>query len=210
VQSTSRRRAAAAARGRASRCILRSPLHPDDRAEVDGIPVTSVACTLLDLTEVVSPTHLQRAYEAAERLRILDAAAIRELLNRSNGRRGLAALLALLDYDPAAAANAKSDLESMFLDLVRGAALPLPEVNAMVEGYEVDAYWRAARLVIELQSYEFHAHRQAFERDNSKLARLQVAGYEVLPLTHRQLAEESDWVVGALCSVLDRRLAEAA
>jgi very-short-patch-repair endonuclease len=64
--------------------------------------------------------------------------------------------------------------------------------------------------VIELQSYEFHAHRQAFERDNSKLARLQVAGYEVLPLTHRQLAEESDWVVGALCSVLDRRLAEAA
>jgi very-short-patch-repair endonuclease len=180
-------------------------MHPDDRAEIDGIPVTSLARTLLDLAEGVPPTELRRAYEAAERLRVLDMKAVQELLQRSNGRRGVAALLALLDYDPEPATDSKSDLESMFLDLVREAGLPLPELNVLVDGYLVDAFWPGARLVVELQSYEHHAHRRAFERDNSKLARLQVAGYRVLPLTHRKLLDAGDWVVGAVRAMLDRR-----
>jgi very-short-patch-repair endonuclease len=180
-------------------------LHADDCAEVDGIPVTSVARTLLDLAEVVDSTQLRRAYEAAERRRLLDVNALKSLLDRSNGRRGVPALLALLDYDPAEATDSKSELESMFLDVVREAGLPLPQLNVLVEGYLVDAYWPAARLVVELQSYEHHAHRQAFERDNSKLARLQVAGYAVLPLTYRKLRDERAAVVGALWAILGAR-----
>jgi very-short-patch-repair endonuclease len=177
-------------------------LHPNDRAEFDGIPVTSVPRTLLDLAEVVSATELRRAYEAAERHRILDFKALNELIARSSGRRGLPALLALLDCDPRTALDSKSDLESAFLDLVREAGLPLPSVNVIVEGYLVDAYWPAARLVVELQSYEHHAHRQAFDRDYAKLGRLTMAGYHVLPVTHRQLMQERAWVVGALESIL--------
>jgi very-short-patch-repair endonuclease len=177
-------------------------LHPNDRAEVDGIPVTSVARTLLDLAEVVPATELRRTYEAAERHQVLDFKALNELISRSNGRRGLAALLALLDYDPELAADSKSDLESALLDLVREAGLPLPSLNVLVEGYLVDAYWPAARLVVELQSYEHHAHRQAFNRDYAKLGRLTMAGYQVLPLTDRQLKLERDWVVAALGAVL--------
>jgi very-short-patch-repair endonuclease len=177
-------------------------LHPDDRAEVDGIPVTSVSRTLLDLAEVVAPTQLRRAYEAAERLQILDISALNELITRSNGRRGLAALNALLDYDPAPATGSKSDLESAFFDLVRKAGLPLPHLNVLVEGYLVDAYWPAARLVVELQSSEHHAHRQAFDRDYAKLGRLAMAGYTVLPITHQQLMENATWVVEAVDSIL--------
>ena len=93
---------------------------PDrDQTIVDGIPVTSVARTLLDLAEVVPTDHLRRAYEAAERHGLLDMHAVHELVARSNGRRGLSALLALLDYDPREAVESKSDLESRFLDLVR-------------------------------------------------------------------------------------------
>jgi predicted transcriptional regulator of viral defense system len=62
-------------------------VHPDDRAEVDGIPVTTIARTLLDLAEIVSTTELRRAYEAAERHQVLDVSAVHELLRRSNGRR---------------------------------------------------------------------------------------------------------------------------
>ncbi len=177
-------------------------LHPDDRAEVDGIPVTSVPRTLLDLAEVVPFEHLRRAYEAAERHELLDMRAVHELLERSNGRRGLPALRALLDYDPRPAVDAKSELESRFLDLIREAGLPLPQLNVLVEGFLVDAYWPRARLVIELQSWEHHAHRQAFERDNSKLARLQVADYTVLPLTDRQLRHERDWVTASVRELL--------
>jgi hypothetical protein len=112
-------------------------LHPDDRAEVDGIPVTSVPRTLLDLAEVVPAEHLRRAYEAAERRELLDMRAVHELIARSNGRRGLSALLALLDYDPREAIESKSDLESRFLDLVRDAGLPIPQLNVLVEGFLV-------------------------------------------------------------------------
>jgi very-short-patch-repair endonuclease len=72
----------------------------------------------------------------------------------------------------------------------------------LVEGYLVDAYWPAARLVVELQSHEHHAHRQAFDRDYAKLGRLAVAGYHVLPLTDRQLKRERDWVVASLGALL--------
>lgn len=177
-------------------------LHPDDRAEVDGIPVTSVSRTLLDLAEVVPPTQLRRAYEAAERHRHLDVDALNDVIARSNGRRGLAALLALLEYDPAPARDSKSDLESALLDLVREVGLPLPQLNVLVDGYLVDAHWPAARLVVELQSYEHHAHRQAFDRDYAKLGRLTLAGYQVLPLTYRQLKQERDWVVASLRALL--------
>jgi hypothetical protein len=95
------------------------PLHPDDRTAVDGIPVTSISRTLLDLAELLTPTQLRRAYVEAERLRALDLTAIRELLGRSNGRRGVTALRALMAYDPSAAAEARSELERGFLDLVR-------------------------------------------------------------------------------------------
>jgi very-short-patch-repair endonuclease len=177
-------------------------LHPDDRAEIDGIPITSVPRTLLDLAEVVSAQQLCRAYEAAERHGLLDMQAVNELVTRSNGRRGLAALLALLEYDPSPAVGSKSDLESRFLDLVREAGLPLPQLNVSVEGFMVDAYWPRAWLVVELQSWKHHAHRQAFERDNERLGRLQLAGYSVLPLTYRQLRDQPDWVIRSIGGLL--------
>ncbi len=120
-------------------------LQPADRTTVDRIPVTSIARTLLDLAEVVVPTQLQRACEEAERLRILDVREVAELLARSNGRRGARRLSALLEYDPVAVVDSRSELESRLVDLVREAGIPLPHLNVIVEGYEVDAYWPEAR-----------------------------------------------------------------
>ena len=166
--------------------------------------MTSVPRTLLGLAEVVPATELRRAYEAAERTQVLDFRSLNQLIQHSNGRRGMSALLALLDYDPAPAVRSNSDLESRFLDLVRESGLPLPQLNVLVKGYLVDAYWPGARLVVELQGYEHHAHRQAFDRDYGKLARLRLAGYEVLPFTYRQVRDDPEWVVDAVRALLDR------
>lgn len=182
----------------------RCRIHPEDRERVDGIPVTSVPRTLLDLAGVLDPHGQQRAYEEAARIRALDVRAIERLLARSNGRRGVGAVRALLDYDPGPAADALSELERLFCDLIRDADLPMPSVNVLVEGFLVDAYWPAAGLVVELDGYEYHRDREAFERDHAKLGRLRLAGYEVLPLTYLQVTEEPEWVVGAVRSLLER------
>ncbi|MGH2953942.1 MAG: hypothetical protein ACRDK9_07965 [Solirubrobacterales bacterium] len=186
----------------------RSRLHPEDREHRYGIPVTSVARTLLDLAEVVGPTQLQRAYEAAERLELLDMREIERVLARSNGRRGVGVLRDLVSYDPAAAARARSELERLFLDLVRESDLPTPLVNTYVEDLEVDACWPGARLVVELDGYEFHQGRFAFERDRAKIAQLRLAGHEVLPLTYRQVTRQSAWVAATVRTLLRRAAGE--
>jgi hypothetical protein len=63
-------------------------LHPDDRAMVESIPVTSVARTLVDLAGVVRPDGLARALEETERLKLFDLRAVDALIARSQGRRG--------------------------------------------------------------------------------------------------------------------------
>jgi hypothetical protein len=129
-------------------------LLPGDRTAIDQIPVTSLARTLLDLAAVLTPNQLQRAYENAQARETLDIRAIAELLGRSNGHRGTGPLTALLSYDPTAAANAISELERRFLDLLRAHGVGMPRTNVLVDGFLADAYWPDADLVVELDGFE--------------------------------------------------------
>jgi very-short-patch-repair endonuclease len=85
----------------------------------------------------------------------------------------------------------------------------MPLTNVLVDGFLVDAHWPEANLVVELDGYEFHHDRAAFERDHAKLGRMRLAGYEVLPLTYRQVTEEPAWVIGAVRSLLARAASNA-
>jgi very-short-patch-repair endonuclease len=71
--------------------------------------------------------------------------------------------------------------------LLRELGLPQPVSNGIVEGYEVDLHWPEQRLVAELDGYEFHAHRRAFETDRERDFVLQAAGWRTVRVTHRQL-----------------------
>lgn len=178
-------------------------LHPDDRTTCEGIPTTSVARTLLDLAEVLRPDQLERAFEQAERLQVLDLRALERVCERSRGRRGLRPLRALFAREQMAGAReTRSELERRFLDLCRSANLPLPAVNVTACGFEVDMLWARQRLVVELDGYAFHRSRRAFEQDRVRDAALQVAGYRVLRVTSRWLAEEPGEVVRAVRSLL--------
>jgi very-short-patch-repair endonuclease len=96
----------------------------------------------------------------------------------------------------------RSELERLFLELCRDADLPVPSVNAVVLGYEVDAVWPHRKLVVELDGYGFHRSRAAFERDRARDAALQVAGYRVLRVTDRRLAGEAAAVQADVRSLL--------
>ncbi len=181
-------------RSRKGMRIHHASLTPFEADEVDGIPVTSLARTLLDVAATEDELTLRRVYERAERLQILDLTPIRQLLSLRRGHRGAGRLRALITYDPTAAAAAISELERLYLDLLRDFGLPTPQVNVLVDGYLVDCYWPEADVVVELDSYEFHGDREAFERDRAKLANLRRARHEAVQFTYRQVTARRDWV----------------
>ena len=89
------------------------------------------------------------------------------------------------------------------LILCRDEDLPLPVMNAIVEGYEVDAHWPGTKVVVELDSWGFHRTRGAFERDHERDLRLRLAGYTVVRLTWRQVTHERAEVKATLRALLD-------
>jgi hypothetical protein len=168
-------------------------LPAEDRTIRAGIPVSSVARTLLDLAAVLDRRRLQRAVEESQRLGLLHVPAVIQRCEQSNGRRGAPALRSLLvDFRPAP--HTRSELEDQFLDLCRESGLPLPATNAVIAGLEVDFLWHDGRLVVELDGYEFHRTRAAFERDRERDAELKLTGYEVVRVTWRRLRDHPDAV----------------
>jgi predicted transcriptional regulator of viral defense system len=122
-------------------------LDPRDVTERERIRVTTVPRTLLDLAEVVPQRRLEKAFEEAERLRLLDLRALHETLERAHGRRGLKAIHALLAAAGPVETATRSDLERAFLRLCRTHGIPTPIANATVAGYEVDAHWLTHRRI---------------------------------------------------------------
>jgi hypothetical protein len=85
------------------------------------------------------------------------------------------------------AVDARSNPEIDFLALCREANLPEPEVNVLVEGRLVDFFWPRERLVIEVDSCQFHSDRPSFEQDHKSTLALMAAGYKVLRPTDEML-----------------------
>ena len=164
-------------------------LNPDDRAVVDGVPVTSLARTLLDLAEVLQQSELANAVTEAESRRLFDLRAIERVIARNRGRRGIRPLSKVLAgyREPPVT---RSDLERDFLRLCAEAAIPLPQTNLIVAGHRVDALWLDQRLVVELDSRTHHMTTAAFEEDRKRDADLMLAGYRVLRITWRRLRDE--------------------
>ncbi|HEV2815002.1 MAG TPA: type IV toxin-antitoxin system AbiEi family antitoxin domain-containing protein [Solirubrobacteraceae bacterium] len=177
----------------------------------DGLPVTTVARTLLGLATVVSEHRLRRICHRAELLRILDVQGIRALLSEERGGRGTARLRRAIDELAVQdLAVTRSELEERFLALVAAAGLPAPQVNAGVAGFEVDFVWPAARLVVETDGAAAHLTPTAFRRDRERDAALVVAGYRVLRFTWEHVTREPERVAGALRELLLRHLSSGA
>ncbi len=156
---------------------------------VDAIPATTVARTIFDVAEVVDERRLLRVFEEADRLRLLSLSDIEAVCGRSPGRRALSPIRRVVDA-ACVPEDTQSPLEDRVLDLCREHGLPLPVTGATVLGREVDAFWPDSKLMVEADSWEFHGHRAAFERDRVRDAAMQVEGYRVIRLTHRRLDRE--------------------
>jgi hypothetical protein len=179
-------------------------LAAEDRALEDGIPVTSVARTLLDLAGAVDRKWLPRIVERSEELGLFDLGAVESVLDRNRGHRGAAALRrAIAIYQPSS--FTRSGLEREFLALVQRAGLPQPRMNHVEAGFELDAYWPEERFVVELDAYETHGGHEAFERDRLRQEDLLLVGVGMTRVTGHRLAREPEKVVERIAEFLQRR-----
>lgn len=178
-------------RARASNATIRlhrsRSLIARDTTTRQGIPITSVPRTLLDLAATVQADRLERALAQAQQLRLYDHCAITDLLARANGHRGKQRLAEATALDPKLTA---SDWEVRLLNLVRAAGLPEPLVNLPLDAPDhgqcrPDFHWPSHQLIVETDGWESHRTRAAFERDRAKDAALTAAGYKVVRFTWR-------------------------
>ena len=165
----------------------------------DGIAITSVARTLLDLTDVVGVPDLRKALERSEDVRLLDLREIQAVMAEHPGRRTKKLEQAL---DQADFGFKRSPLESDFLALCKRFGLPRPEVNVEVAGHEVDFYFRDQGLVVETDGWTTHGTRRAFETDRRRDIDYAKHGLQHIRLTHDRIAGEPADVAGDVSSLL--------
>jgi very-short-patch-repair endonuclease len=184
-------------------------LHPDDVTVKDGIPVTTVARTLVDLTDLLASDRILRTIREAEFLQLLDLDTLDAAVSRAHGRRRLSGLKQALGHHTPGQI-VREELEHRFLELLREAGLPPPETNVKIEArgrrYEIDCLWREQRVAVELDSRAAHARTTAFEPDRRKDAALNAIGLRPLRFTWLRVTNEPDDVIAEL----DATLAQAA
>jgi predicted transcriptional regulator of viral defense system len=186
-------------------------LTPDDVTLTNGIPCTTVARTILDLAQVINTRPLERALDQAEILGRLDVYALLDQIERNRARPAANRLRGVLDQHYVGSTPTWSELEEALLAACRRAALPIPEVNALIDpgdddptAIRVDFVWREQRVIVETDGHSTHHTRRAFEQDRLRDQRLIVAGWTVIRITWRQLTQRPNEVTDRIAQLLRR------
>lgn len=178
----------------------RADLGPEHRREVDGIPVTDVVSTLVDLASCVPEWQVERAINEADRLTLVDPETLRATVETLPPRPGMACLRRLLGCD----ALTDSGLERKFLALVRAAGLPQPKTQTWVNDYRVDFYWHRIGLVVEADGWRYHRTAGEQVTDHRRDQAHTAAGLTTLRFAESQIRYAPDEVVRRLKAVANR------
>jgi hypothetical protein len=156
-------------------------LGPRDAWRFNGIPVTTVARTLVDLAAVLSRKSMARSFHEAAVLYRTTPDDVEAVLAGRPSSPGAGLLRAVLRGDVHVTL---SKVEERFLDLLRREGLPLPQTNRRVAGRWVDCRWPEYTLTVELDSYRYHQSRHAWEHDHRRERLVRARGDEFRRYTH--------------------------
>jgi very-short-patch-repair endonuclease len=144
---------------------------------------------------------VERALNEARVLKLVTDPELHAAIERAPLRTGVGRLRGILESELGSAMT-RSEMERRLRMLVEQGDLPWPRFNAPLLGFEVDAVWPAAKLVLEVDGYQSHGNRAAFEHDRMRDQRLVAHGYVVLRVTWRQLVGEPMAVLVRLAQAL--------
>jgi very-short-patch-repair endonuclease len=165
--------------------VHRSRRCPARQWEVEGVPVTSVPRTLVDLCRYLSEELVEEAFDTALRRNLLD----KDDLDALSRHRVLGVFVAERRGERRPSGSQR---ETKLRRALRSAGLPQPvgqftvyDSGAFVA--HVDFAYPEQKIAIEYDGYDSHSSRQAFERDRRRWRALQVAGFVVVPYTKEDL-----------------------
>jgi very-short-patch-repair endonuclease len=178
-------------------------LHAADSGVRQNLRVTSPARTLIDFASHATSSELTDAFGDARAKRILTDSALQAALERAPKNHPGAAIVRALQRE--GGTYDRSEAERIMRRLCRQGHLPQPVVNVKVHGFRVDFYWPDANLIVEVDGYDTHGSRLAFESDRRRDQLQIAAGCVVLRITWYQLQEESLAVLARLAQAMARR-----
>jgi Transcriptional regulator, AbiEi antitoxin/Protein of unknown function (DUF559) len=167
-----------------------------------GIWATSPARTILDCAPGTPSRQLTRLVNDTLHSPFLTRSQLADVCARFPTHPGATVLkpfVALTD------GPTRSDLEDDFLAFCERYGFPRPEMNVRVAGHEVDAVFTAERLIVELDGWEFHHDREAFETDRNRDADTLAAGYSTIRITHARLHHQPNLEARRLKAILRDR-----
>ncbi len=178
-------------------------LPSEDLAVHGGVPVTSVARTLLDLSPAQPVDLIARWMHEAGVQGVLDKQAVWVVLERHPHHRGGRRLEGALATEVVVT---RTGLEDAFLTLSRRARMPRvfgnEELWSGVEYEEVDFYYPTLGLIVEVDGGRYHASRWRRRRDAAKDARFRAMGRTVWRVPELAITLDATGVLAQL-----RRLA---
>jgi hypothetical protein len=170
------------------RVHARPTLPGADIVRRNGIPVTTVVRTVVDLASELGPTTVERTINEADKHGLIDPETLRVTLDDYAGEPGIQLLRRLLDRHTFRLSD--SDLEIIFRPIAASAGLPLPLSKQMLNGFEVDFFWPDLGLIVETDGLRYHRTPATQARDASRDRAHVLAGMTPLHFTHYEIKHE--------------------
>ncbi len=165
-----------------------------------GIPVTNPIRTLVDLAPRIDRGELEAAVNEADKLDLVSTDELRAAVDEIPRRPGVAVLRSVLDRRTFRLTD--SQLERLFLEIVREAGLPPPETGIWLSGFKVDFYWPHLGLVVETDGLRYHRTPAQQVKDLRREQVHAAAGRTTLRFPHAQVNFEADDVRVTLTDVV--------
>lgn len=167
-----------------------------------GIRVTSPARTVLDCAPDLPAKRLARIVNDGRRSGLVRLPALTDMIHRFPRHPGCARLKPFLERP---VGPTRSEFEDVLLPFCDRFGFPRPQVNVKINGYEVDAYFEAEGVIVELDSWGFHQDRESFENDRNRDVDNLVAGLVTYRLTWERMIGDPEHEARRLGKVLKDR-----
>jgi very-short-patch-repair endonuclease len=177
----------------------RRKLRRDDVTARRGIPVTTVAATIVDLAPDLDREQLARVCHEAGALHHTTPRQVEAVLATRYRPPGAPKLREVIHGDVHVLL---SKVERRFIQLLRADQLPLPITNRVASGRRVDCRWPEHKLTVELDSYTYHSSRHAWEQDRRREREAYARGDQFRRYTRDDVLEHPQLMLGELRSLL--------